>query len=87
MKSLMGGILLGAGILIAGASGLCSLVFLAMGVTEPGGLMSLLPMILLIGGIPFAIGLGLFFLGRSLIRSARRDALELSSGEQGGGGV
>ena len=81
MKSLFGGILLAAGILIAGVSGLCSLVILGMGVTEPSGLVGMLPTILLVGGIPFAVGLGLFFLGRSMLRSARLDAQQASSGE------
>ncbi len=85
MKSLFGGILLGAGILIAGASGLCSLVFLVMGLSEPSGFVDVAPMVLVVGGIPFAIGLGLFFLGRSLVRSARRDAQELPSQEQSQG--
>jgi hypothetical protein len=82
MKSLLGGILLAVGILIAGASGLCSLVFLGMGVSEPSGLVDVLPMILVVGGIPFAVGLGLFFLGRSLIRSGRRDAEQASARDQ-----
>ena len=34
MKTLFGGILLAAGILIAGVSGLCSLVILGMGVAQ-----------------------------------------------------
>lgn len=80
MKSLLGGILLGAGILIGGASGLCSLAVLVMGLADPAGIMTVLPLVLVVGGIPIAIGLGLFFLGRSLIRSARREAEELSSG-------
>jgi len=71
MKSLFGGLLLAAGILIAGASGLCSLVFLGMGVSEPGGFLSLLPMVAMIGGVPFVLGLGLLFAGRALLRSAR----------------
>ena len=79
MKSFFGGVLLAAGILIAGVSGLCSLVVLGMGVTEPSGLADVLPMVLLFGGVPFLIGLGLFFLGRSMIRSARRDGQEAPS--------
>jgi hypothetical protein len=82
MKSLLGGILLAVGILIAGASGLCSLVFLGMGVSEPSGLVDVLPMIFVVGGIPFAVGLGLFFLGGSLIRSGRRDAEQASARDQ-----
>jgi len=82
MKSLFGGILLAAGILIAGVSGLCSLVILGMGLTEPSGIVDVLPIVLLVGGIPFLIGLGLFFLGRSMIRAARPDSQQASSGER-----
>lgn len=85
MKSLLGGLLLGVGILVAGASGLCSLVMLVMSLSEPSGLVDVLPMVLLFGGIPIAIGLGLFFLGRSLLRSARRDTLSSGGPEQRGG--
>ena len=81
MKSFFGGLLLAVGILVAGVSGLCSLVVLGMGVAEPAGLGDL-PIVLLIGGIPFLVGLGLFFLGRSMIRSARRDAQEQSARAQ-----
>jgi len=73
MKSLFGGILLAVGILVAGLSGLCSLAFLVMGLSEPSGAADFLPMVLLIGGIPFLIGLGLFFAGRSLLRAARAE--------------
>ena len=72
MKSLFGGLLLAVGILVAGVSGLCSLAFFVMGLGD-GGLSGILPMILVVGGLPFAIGLGLFFGGRSLLRSARQE--------------
>lgn len=67
MKTLLGGILLAVGILIAGASGICSLIFLVTSRFEDG----LILMILAFGGIPFLIGLGLFYAGRALIRSDR----------------
>jgi hypothetical protein len=78
MKKLFGGLLLAAGILIGGASGLCSLVFIVMGLSEGAGGFGLgiLPMVLMIGGIPFAIGVGLFFGGRALLRSAREEEAE-----------
>ena len=38
MKKLVGGILLAAGILIAGAGGLCTLVFIASMIGERGSL-------------------------------------------------
>jgi hypothetical protein len=66
MKMLFGGILLAIGILIAGASGLCSLAILF----GFGGF-SMLPVVLMVGGIPFAVGAALGFGGRALIRQAR----------------
>jgi len=71
MKSLFGGILLAVGILIAGASGLCTLVIVGLGFTEPDGLLTIGPMALIFGGIPFLIGLALFFGGRALLRQAK----------------
>lgn len=67
MKNLLGGILLAIGILIAGASGICSLVVLVSSLGDG----SMILTILVIGGIPFLIGLGLFYAGRALIRSGR----------------
>jgi hypothetical protein len=71
MRVLFGSILLAIGILIAGASGLCSLVFLVSMMSSRGGGIGALPLVLLVGGIPFAIGAGLFLAGRSLIRGGR----------------
>ena len=78
MKRLFGGILLAAGILIGGASGLCTLIFLGMGLSEgvDGYTLGMLPIVLMVGGIPFAIGVGLFFGGRALLKSAREDDAE-----------
>ena len=73
MKTL-GGILIGVGILIAGLSGLCSLVFFATEVTSPYTPFSeLMSYLLFVGGIPFAIGIGLIFLGRHLAKSSRTE--------------
>jgi len=67
----LGGILLGIGILIAGLSGLCSLVlFLTEATSSYSNMEDLLAMIMGFGGIPFALGLGMIFLGRHLIKSA-----------------
>jgi len=71
MKQTFGGILIAIGVLLAGASGLCSLtVLLSPG--EFSGL-GMWPAVLMVGGIPFAVGIGLIFWGRALIRSHRRD--------------
>ena len=74
MKVFFGGLLLATGILIAGASGLCTIAFWVIALSEgPSGAAEFIVMSLVIGGIPFAIGLGLLFWGRSLLRSARAE--------------
>lgn len=72
MKKLFGGILLAIGVLIAGASGLCSAVFL-IGSLGSSDTLGMLPMVLLIGGVPFVVGLGIGLGGWALIRSAGQD--------------
>ena len=71
MKAVFGGILMAVGILIAGGSGLCSLMILFGGGFGPD--VSMLPLVLMIGGIPFAIGVAIAFGGYALIRSARNE--------------
>jgi hypothetical protein len=73
MKGLFGGLLLGIGILIMTCSGLCSLVVVFMGFGEAMRDPSIIMVPLLVGGIPFAIGVGLFWGGRALLRGAARD--------------
>ena len=70
MKTL-GGILLGIGILIAGLSGLCSLILFVTELTSShSNISESIMIILMFGGIPFVIGIGLVFLGRHLIKTA-----------------
>jgi len=70
-----GGLLMALGILIATLSGLCSAFFLISMLGESGssefGGTGMLGLIAIIGGVPFASGLGLFFWGRWLLRLAR----------------
>ncbi len=66
MKRLFGGLLLGAGLLIMTCSGLCSLVVV---VIAPISFM----FALFIGGIPFAIGFGMFKLGQHMLRESDED--------------
>ncbi|HEY0178918.1 MAG TPA: hypothetical protein VGC30_04695 [Dokdonella sp.] len=66
MKALFGGILIAIGILIAGASGLCTLTLLS----SANGRDGLLP-ILFGGGIPLAIGFALIYAGRVVVRPTR----------------
>jgi hypothetical protein len=71
LMSLFGGLLIAAGILIAGASGLCSLAMLVSGVRNPSGLIAGVPVVLLFGGIPFGIGIFLVLAGVRLITGPR----------------
>ena len=72
MKKLFGGILMAVGILIAGASGLCSAAIIFSGGMGPEA-MSMLPMVLMVGGIPFAVGVLIAIGGGALIKSARQE--------------
>ncbi len=79
MKTFFGGILLAIGILIAGASGLCTITFVVSAIgsavnshQEFGGA-GMIPLIAIVGGIPFLVGVGLIFAGRALIRSGHDD--------------
>jgi hypothetical protein len=73
MREVFGGILMAVGILIAGASGLCSAVVLFTPGEYSG--LEMWPAVLTVGGIPFAIGLAMAFGGRALRRrSSQGDA-------------
>jgi len=85
MKSFFGALLLGVGILIAGASGLCMLLFFG-GALFSGGpsgqeQLSMLPAVVIVGGVPLAIGIGLFFLGRTLLRQADTETRARAAGQ------
>lgn len=71
MKQVFGGILLAVGILIAGASGLCSIMVL-VGKGEMAGL-GMFTLVLVFGGIPIVVGVLVAFAGRRLIRQAREE--------------
>lgn len=77
MKWLFGGILLAAGILIAGLSGLCTVLIVGSELMNPSSgpenFTGDIGSDLVIGGVPFVIGLGLLFAGRALLKSARTD--------------
>ena len=76
MQKVFGALLLGCGILVAGLSGLCTLLVVRtslVGASSSQEMMSVIPAGLLFGGIPVGIGIGLFFGGRALIRSAKAD--------------
>ena len=83
MKGFFGGILFGCGILIAGLSGLCSGLLLITSVLGGEDATMVVPMTLLFGGIPFAVGIGLFFLGRSVMRSAAHEPSAPAAGPAG----
>jgi hypothetical protein len=70
---LFGALLMTVGALMMGLCGLCSLAVLVSmtggGASEPGGMLLL---VLIIGGVPIAIGFGIFWLGRWLWRPRSR---------------
>lgn len=74
MKGVFGGLLMAAGILIAGLSGLCTLLVVGGSLADTGSGGEVMSMVMaagIFGGVPFVMGLGLFFAGRILIRSGR----------------
>jgi hypothetical protein len=77
MTRFIGAGLMALGGLVALLSGLCSLGVLATpffdnysarGEAAMRELMSIVAMVAIFGGVPFAVGLGLFFLGRAVRR-------------------
>jgi hypothetical protein len=78
MQKLFGGVLLGCGLLIAVLSGLCTLLAVGTSLLDTGSqsaaeFATMIPGVLIAGGIPVGIGLGLFFLGRHLLKTDSED--------------
>jgi hypothetical protein len=73
MSKVFGGILLAVGILIAGASGLCSALFLWPADASDAHYPSIVGLVAVMGGVPFFIGIILIFLGSHRLRSPRAD--------------
>ncbi|HEX6741883.1 MAG TPA: hypothetical protein VF079_08850 [Sphingomicrobium sp.] len=71
MRELLGGCLQAVGILIAGLTGLCTLIMLSS--VNSWRSLSYAAGNLLFFAIPFVIGLGLIAAGRALVRRARED--------------
>ena len=81
MKNALGGIMMGCGILIGGLSGLCLVLGVLSTLTTmasaPGGDTLFYSLIALAGfSVPVAIGIGLFFAGRSLMNATPPAAAE-----------
>lgn len=66
MKQFFGGLLLAIGILLAAGSGLCTLFVIGSGMGSGAG--GLWVLAIVIGAVPFALGIGLFVIGRNLLR-------------------
>lgn len=67
---MFGALLMAAGAMIAGLCGLCSAVVLVTQVASaPPSLGSMLVLVLIFGGVPITLGVGLFIWGRSLWRT------------------
>jgi Kef-type K+ transport system membrane component KefB len=66
---LFGALLMGVGVLMMTLCGMCSLVFVISTAGGGGGEMGgMLLLVLVIGGVPIAVGFGIFWLGRWLRR-------------------
>jgi len=76
MREFFANLLVGAGVLIATLSGLCSLAVLAASfgqiIGRSPGWDSTLLLLLIFGGIPLLVGVGLLVLGLHLLRGANR---------------
>ena len=71
MKGLLGGIMIAIGILIMGASGLCSATVLST--VASGELVFWAIVVAIFGGTPFVGGIALVLAGRHVMRRARED--------------
>ena len=83
MKQFFGAAMLGCGILVAGLSGLCTLLLVGGALMDTSTqdareFASMIPAVLLVGGIPCVIGIALFLAGRHVIRSAEKETQESS---------
>lgn len=68
MRQLFGGLFLAIGILLIAVSGLCSAVIIVGSFSEAVREPSLLFLPLIVGGVPLAVGFGLFKWGQALLR-------------------
>lgn len=84
MRRLLGGVLIAIGALVSGLSGLCSvmLIISEMPLSEMD-LKEGLPIVGIVGGIPFLIGLAAIFGGRRLLRT---DGMSGSGADREAGG-
>lgn len=71
MRSFFGAMLLGCGILVAGLSGLCTLlIFISAGFNSASREeLAYLPAAVIFALVPFVMGLAAFFAGRHLLRT------------------
>ncbi len=68
MRTFVGGAMMAIGGLVAVLCGLCTATFMVAAMV-PGGDKGFFVMALVIGGIPTAIGVGLFVAGRAILRA------------------
>jgi hypothetical protein len=74
IAKLFGGLLMAAGALIVGLCGLCSAGVLLTSLASSGEFsgLAMIPVVGIVGGIPMALGAGLFLIGRFLWRGPRK---------------
>jgi len=76
MNRLFGGLLLAVGILLMTVSGLCSAAVIVSGLSDAVKEPALFIYPLIFGGVPLAIGFGMFKWGRWLLREGETGALQ-----------
>jgi hypothetical protein len=75
IAKLFGGLLMAAGVLIMGLCGLCSAAVLVSSLVSSSGAFSglaMIPLVGIVGGVPIALGAGMFIAGRLLWRGPRK---------------
>mgnify|MGYP001162027558 CR=1 FL=1 len=85
MKQFFGALLMGCGILVAGVSGLCTLLMVGGSLLDTSTqdareFATMIPAVLLVGGIPLVLGLAMFLGGRHAVRSAEDDTKRENEG-------
>ncbi|MBI1199432.1 MAG: hypothetical protein GC203_16345 [Phenylobacterium sp.] len=85
VQRFFGVLLVAAGALIGGLSGLCTLFGVGAGLLEmlahPGDGLSFIGIALAVGAIPIIVGVGLFIAGRGLVRGAGPPSGPATSGD------
>lgn len=81
LRVFFGAALLGVGALMAALCGLCTGAFLVAGLWPKGGEAEFIPIALVMGGVPTALGVLMFWAGRRMLRGRAPPAVEVFGDE------